>query len=184
MFYTDCLINDKYLKQYSPIPLNYNTAEVANFVSVGEDLWIKPIIGIPLYEELLEEIKKGEISPANQTLLLEIYKLEGFAVCLEALPFIAYRFTETGVVKQKSDTTESIDTKELSYLQQTLRAQVEVRKEELIKWLHEYGSNYPNYYPDDCECGCSCGCGGDNKLKKPNPMTTIYSPKKKCTDLK
>lgn len=180
----DCIINSEYLKKFSPVPLNYNTAEISNYISIGQDIWLIPVIGQPLFDELLDEINKGEISPANQTLLLEIYPYLSYAVCLEALPFIAYHISEVGITKNKSDNSESVSPQELSYIQQTLRSQVEIRKEKLIKWLKEYGGNYPNYFPSDCDCGCSCGCGGNGKLKNPQPMTTIYRPRKINTDLK
>ena len=31
------LINNKYLKEYSPIPLNFNLDEVNNFIGIAED---------------------------------------------------------------------------------------------------------------------------------------------------
>lgn len=32
------IINEKYFKQYSPIPLNYNMAEVKNYIPVAEKI--------------------------------------------------------------------------------------------------------------------------------------------------
>lgn len=182
MFYQDCLINEKYLKMYSILPKNFDTSEVANYVKIAEEIWIMPIIGEALYTDILKQIKDGDISPEYQTLLLNLYSYEGMCVCLEALPFICYRATETGIVKQKTDTTESIDTKELSYLQQTLRSSIEVRKEQFRKWMNEHADSFPLYAPDCCDCSCSCGTNG--KLKSPEPLTTIYRPKKINTDLK
>ena len=35
------IINEKYFKEYSPIPLNYNMAELNNYISVAEKIWVK-----------------------------------------------------------------------------------------------------------------------------------------------
>ena len=50
------LINEKYLKKYSPIPLNFNMNEVNNYVKITEEIWVKPILGDLLYDELLEQV--------------------------------------------------------------------------------------------------------------------------------
>lgn len=166
---TNVLINEKYLKANSPIPLNFNIDEVATYVKLAEELYVKPLIGGILYEELKAQIRGGEISPENQALLLEIYKLEGFAVAYEALPVIAYHFSEVGVTKGKSENSDSIDTKELNYLQQHLRAQVEARKDYLLSWLHNFGGNYPLLVLPQC---------------KVQPLKEVYKPKNPCTDIK
>lgn len=72
------LINDEYLKAYSPIPLNYNLDEVRPYVKVSELLYIEPILGEPLYEELIEQVASGDITEANSTLLLQIYPGIGY----------------------------------------------------------------------------------------------------------
>ena len=114
--------------------------------------------------------------------MLQILPYECFAIVLESLPFIAYHISEVGITKNKSDNSESVSPQELSYITQTLRADVEIRKESLLKWLKEYGGNFPEYYPDDCDCGCSCDSHG--KLQKPNPYLQVYRPRKINTDLK
>ena len=43
--YPYVLINDSYLKKYSPIPKNYNLEEIRPFMKPTEELYIKPILG-------------------------------------------------------------------------------------------------------------------------------------------
>ena len=47
------IINNEYLKTYCPLPDNYNLKEVEPFIHVAEKLWVEPVLGTPLYEELL-----------------------------------------------------------------------------------------------------------------------------------
>ena len=65
------LINDKWLKEFSPIPLNYNTKELQNYVKLAESIWIEPIIGSDLYEELLDQVANNTLTDTNSTALVE-----------------------------------------------------------------------------------------------------------------
>ena len=67
----NCLINSKWLKEFSPYPLNYNTKELDNYIKLSEAIWILPIIGREWYEELLEQVKTNTLTDANSTALVE-----------------------------------------------------------------------------------------------------------------
>ena len=149
------IINETYLKKFSPIPLNYNMAEVKNYIDIAEKIWIAPLIGYEWYEEIEEQVKNNEVSEENATALVEaIWPLLGFAVAYEALPALMYHVSEVSVTKGKSDNSEALDLKELSYFQQHLRNQVEVRKDFCKKWIC---SRYL-YYPKADVCACNCDC--------------------------
>lgn len=171
------LINDEYYKTYSPIPNNYNLDEIRPFFKVAEHLWILPILGRPLYEHLLEEVADNQVSPENATLLLKIYPFLSLAITYEALPFVAYHFTEVGITKGKSDNSDSVSINDMNYVNNKLRTQVETLKNELVHFLREFGDNYPLYRPEDsCECGHHSG--GYNKYLQ------AYSTPKRNVDIK
>lgn len=178
------LINEKYLKMFAVIPLNFDTTETDNFVKLSEVIWIKPLIGDDFYDELLDQVEHNTLTPENSTALVEaIYPYLAMAVCLEALPSLAYRVTEVGVVKNSSDNTQSIDLKELSFYESFLRRQVEARKDYCKKWLCEHQDSFP--LVDVCGCECSTCCNaGKGKLNPPNRYQQLYKPYAKRTDLK
>lgn len=177
----NCIINSKWLKEFSPYPLNYNTKELDNYIKLAETIWLLPTIGYEFYEELLEQVRENTLTEANSTALVEaIYPYLGFAVCYEALPIMWAHISEVGITKGKSDNSESLSLKDMSYVQQHLRNQVEARKDYLKKWLCEHSSAFPKL--DCCSCGCSCCSNGG--LNKPNPLYEIYSTRRKCTDLR
>lgn len=151
------MINEEYFKSYSPIPKNYNWEEIRPFVHTAETIWVEPIIGTPLYEELLEQVNENKVTPENATLLLQIYPYLSFATCYESLPFIAYHFSEIGITSGKSDNSDSISVKGLNYISNTIRNQVETMKGLLKKFLNEHSDTYPLYRPDDCG-----SCSNDN----------------------
>lgn len=178
------IINEKYLKQYSPIPLNYNMAEVKNYIPVAEKIWVIPLIGYDLYDEINEQVADNEVSPENATLLTEggLWQYLAFATVYEALPVIWAHISEVGITKGKSDNSDSLDLKDMTYMTQHIRNQVEVLKDQLKKWICEHAESFP--LADVCACNCSSCCNHDAKLNRPNPQAQIYSTYRKNTNLK
>ena len=176
------IINEKYFKQFSPIPLNYNMAEVKNYIPVAEKIWVKPIIGDDLYEEIDDEIENNNLSEANQALLTQggLWQYLAFATCYEALPMIWSHISEVGVTKGKSDNSDSLDLKDMTWVIQHLRNQVEVLKDQLKKYICEHNEYFPS--ADFCSCGCSC-CH-EAHLNAPNPNFEIFGTPRKQTKLR
>ena len=156
------LITEEYFKTYSPIPDNYNFNEIKPYFHVAEKLWIEPIIGMPLYEELLDEVEKNEVTPENATLLLNIYPLLAFAITYESLPFVGYHLSQVGITKGKSEISEPVSINDVNYISTQLRNQCETMKKLLKKFLDENAEHYPLYYADNnAECNCDDECGWD-----------------------
>lgn len=176
------IINEKYFKKYSPIPLNYNMAELKNYISVATEIWVRPLIGCEFLDELEEQIENNTVSDVNATLLTDglLWQYLAYATCLEGLPFIWSHFSETGISLGKSENSDSVTLKDLTYIQDHLRRQVEWLKESVKKFICEHYQYYP--LADVCACGCSC-CA-DSKLQHPNPRYELYSPYRRCTNLK
>lgn len=177
------LLNKKLLKQFSPFPLNYDLTEVMQYVDVAEKIWIIKTIGYAQYEELQEQVKNNNLTEENSTLLVEaIYPYLGFAVAYESLPLTWASVTEIGVVKGHSDNSESLSLKDISYVQEHLRRQVEVRKDFAIQWIKDHIEYYPLIAQcTNCDCGC---CNSIAKLNQPNPDYKVYKPFKRNTTLR
>ena len=163
------LINDKWLRTYSPIPLNTNLDDIRPYYYLVEELYIKPLIGGILYEDLKAAIESGDIKPEYQTLLIQIYKYEAFCIAHEALPFLVIHFSEIGATLGHSENSDSIGTKEMNLLEQHLRAQMEARKDYFISWLQNFGNNFPLLVMPQC---------------KVQPLNPIYKPCTPPTDIK
>ena len=199
------IINEEYFKQYSPVPENYNTKEIKPFFKVTEQLWVLPLIGQALYDELLEQVCANEITPENSTLLLVIYPYLSFAICYESLPFISYHFSQVGVTKGKSDNSDSVSINDVNFISTQLRSQVETMKGQLKKFLDEHSDVYPLYKPDDCGGTCDTVCDdcswiadyyGSGRYdwqyfralytanrNKPNPRLQVYSTRRINIDI-
>ena len=156
------LITEEYFKTYSPISDNYNIKDIKPYFHVAEKLWIESIIGTPLYEELLDEVEKNEVTPENATLLLNIYPLLAFAIVYESLPFVGYHLSQVGITKGKSENSEPVSINDVNYISTQLRNQCETMKKLLKKFLDENAEHYPLYYADNTvECNCDNDCEWD-----------------------
>ena len=90
--------------------------------------------------------------------------------------------SEVGVTKGKSDNSDSLDLKDMTYVSQHLRNQVEVLKDQLKKYICEHNESFP--LADVCACGCNSCYQANPQLNKPNPNQEIYTTKRKNTNLK
>lgn len=150
------IINEAYFKAYCPVPMNFNMEEIYPFFHVAEELWLIDVLGIALYNELLQQVNENNVTELNSTLLLKVYPYLSFAICFEALPFIGYHFSEVGVTKGKSENSDSVSINDMNYISNTLRTQVELLKRYLKKFLDDNAELYPLYTPTSGCCECKC----------------------------
>ena len=179
------IINQKYLAKYCPLPKNYNFEEIMLYVPVAQEIWVKPILGEGFMEELEYQVEKNEVSEENATLFTEggLYQYLAYATCLEGLPFIWTHLSEVGITKGKSENSESISLKDITYIEAHLRRQVEFLKDAFINWICSHQDSFPIFNPKGvCPCCDSC-CDADAKLNTPNPNWNIFTTKKLCTGM-
>lgn len=139
-----CLMNKEYLKEYSLLPINFNTDEIWNFIPLAEQLHIVPIIGQEMYNELLDQVENNEVTPENASLLLQIYPFEGLAIMEVSMPYIAFHVSEVGITKGSSENSDSVTTNDINYLTNYVRSQMVPYKERLIEFISQNSELYPN----------------------------------------
>lgn len=150
------LITDDYFRLYSPIPKNYNLEDIRPYYKIAETIWIVPILGLPLYEQLLEQVAKNEVTEENSTLLLVLYPFLAFSILYECMPFVSYKLTEVGLVVGHSDNSTAAPVSGLNIIHNRLRSTVETLKNNFVKWLNDHSDNFPLYTPDTCQCITEC----------------------------
>lgn len=139
------LMNKEYLAEYSLFPKNYNYDELTNFLKLAEMLHIVPVIGQALYEELLDQVNKNEVTPVNASLLLKIYPFLGAAVFEVAVPAVAIHVSEVGLTLGKSENSESASVEHINYLTNYIKSSMVPLKQQLIDFLNDNAELYPLY---------------------------------------
>lgn len=195
------LINEDYFRQFSPIDDNYDLKNIKSYFKIAEQIWVKPILGEPLYEELLGQVAENKVSEENSTLLLMLYPYLAFAITLEAMPFVSFHLSEVGLTIGHSDNSNAAPISGLTIVLERLRSTVETLKTHFKKWIRDHSDAYPLYKGEDnCSCDTSScdGCewvaqyyGGDmNAFRRymnaslPNTRLQVYSTRRNQTDLK
>lgn len=152
IYETPILITEAYLKAYSPIPLNYNWKDIKPFITIAENIYIVPILGKQLYDELIDQVTDNTVTDVNSTLLLKLYPLEALTVVIESLPFQWANITEKGITLGKSDNSDSIDRKDLTELMNHLKSEVDVLTRGVKKFLEDNKECFPLYVSENCGC--------------------------------
>lgn len=177
------IINKKFLAASGVLPANFDYSNIMPYVDISERLWVIPLIGQEFYDELDEQVKNNNVSPENATLFTTggLWMYLSYATALQALPFLYAHVSEVGITKGHSDNSDSVDLKDLTLLQSSLRSTVEYLKEQVLKFICEHSDSYPLAFT--CQCECNCTCGGVSKLKSPQKYQQLYTTNRKCTDL-
>lgn len=144
------LMNEEYFAEYSLLPINYSYTEIFNYLKLAEQMHIMPIIGIDLYNELLDQVAENKVTPANASLLLAIYPYLGAAVVEVAMPMLAYRVNEAGITKNSSENSQPLTIEELNYLTNYIKSHMTVLKDQLINFIELHRSDFPSIPEFDC----------------------------------
>lgn len=178
------IINKKFFAEYSPIGKNYDYSEIMLYVPVATEIWIRPLIGSDLLDEIEKQVQENNVSETNAALLTEgkLWQYLCYATCYEGLPFLWTNISEVGITLGHSDNSDSITLKDLTYIQQHLRNQVEVLKDSVKRYICEHYLYYP--LADVCACNCDCCCNSNPTLNAPNPDYKVYKPYKRNMNLR
>lgn len=185
------IINKQNLAKYGPLPVNYDFSEVINYVPVAEEIWIRPIVGDDLFEQIEEQVKGNTVSEENGTLLVDgkLWQYLSYATVLEGLPFIWANISAAGITLGKSDNSDSVSLKDMVYIENHLRRQTEFLKDSVKRYICQHQESFPLADLEACGCGCNntvscCNDEINGKLNNPNKYQQLFRPNRKKTDLK
>jgi len=160
------LISEELFKEYAPIKGDTIITKFVPYTILAQKMYIRKIIGIPLYNELQTQIKAASvdpapdpnpISPANQALLIEIAPaLAGFAV-YQGIPFHWASIVNKGITIRESENSKGIDVNDVSQLRRWLKDDAEQWATYLAEYLKGCAAEYPLYTPPTSGCGCATG---------------------------
>jgi len=103
-------ITETFLKKHSNIDGNVDTKYITPVIELVQDLYVLPILGTALYDEIAAQIVADNVSAANQTLLNDhVQKAMLYYVLAEGLPSFNYKIENKSVATKTSDNSQPVD---------------------------------------------------------------------------
>lgn len=163
------LINQSLFLENSPIKSDTVITDFVPYINIAQKIYIVPILGLALTEELQTQIKAaGEnptadpypITPDNQALIMALAPALSFWAVYQGLPFHWASIVNKGVTLRNSDNSDAVSINDIAQLRRWLRDDATRLGQDLAKYLCACKTEYPLWSPTT-EHGCG-GCGSGN----------------------
>lgn len=144
-------ISETYLKDNSPLSGNVDIQEIYPYARTAENIYIQEAIGTSLYDDLVAKVIASKASPpvaisANDiTLIKKIRDAVLWYTVYDALPFLAIKLRNIGVVKQTGEGHESAARDDVSYLRKECKNKGDFYLKRVQDYLCENEDLYPAY---------------------------------------
>lgn len=162
-------ITEQFIKDNSPINGNVDDKYITTIIDMCQKVYIIPILGTSLYNEIATEINAGSVSSNNQTLLDDyIQDALLYYVLSEGIAIWVYKIENKSIVKKNSENSSTIDSEEVAMLRDMYKEKAEFFAQRATNYLMENASTslYPLYL--------DAGSGIDTVHPKKNNYTCSW----------
>lgn len=136
--------NDERLKAY--VESGFDETLLSQLIWDVQELYILPILGTALYDELTLQTRTSALTAANQTLLFtKVQPVLVWMVLANGAHVFTYKFRKQGIVKQNSENSTSADLEEIDRMTKKFDTWAQSYAERLTKFLIENDTTYPLY---------------------------------------
>lgn len=142
------LVSTEYIKARSSIFENVNDKVLREAINDSQTIYIEPLLGSPLYDEIIAEVEADNVSTANKTLLDEyIVPTLKFYALFEASVFVTTAYTPTGAKKLVQESSAELTPNEFKAYQDKWQSRGEFFAKKAILFLKQESNdgNYPLY---------------------------------------
>jgi len=152
--YFDCVTNStKVFEEYYAIGNSRRVfLALKPAIRTAERQAIKPLIGASLYALLLSQVKAASLTPANLALLPYVQEASVYLALQQAIPQLAVKITERGLVLDGSEgtleqnyTQKPAESMKIGALMRDIGLQVERSVNALTVFLNDNAADYPLY---------------------------------------
>jgi hypothetical protein len=132
------------LKESTVINENVDEKKITPIIVECQDMYLLPILGTGLYNELQTQVTAGSVTDLNRTLLNSyvVPCLKAY-IMYEAPPYLNYNFTNKNVGKKNSEDSQPLSDVEMQKLMDRLKDKAEWRAERVTKYLLANSDSYP-----------------------------------------
>lgn len=141
-------ITEQFIKDNSPINGDLDVKYISSIIDMCQKVYIIPLLGTALYNEIAGEINAGSVSSNNQSLLDDyIQDALLYYVLAEGIAIWVYKIENKSIVKKNSENSSTIDSEEVAMLRDMYRDKAEFFSQRLSNYLMENATQslYANY---------------------------------------
>lgn len=151
------IINEELFQQYCPVKEVTNApAAFLPYIGIAQKIYVEPILGAPLIDEVQRQIESGDISPEIQSLIRATAPVLAFYTVYQGLPFHWASIVNKGVTIRESENSKGVAINDVAQLRRWLKDDAEVLARDLVDFLTTHRDDYPAWRPES-----ACGCGGE-----------------------
>lgn len=139
-------INPQTIKATTYVDENVDEKYIRIAIELAQRLWIRPIIGSGLFDELQTQINAATLTALNTTLLSTyIQPAMEYWTLYELVEPMLYKFQNKNIAKKNSDNSNPIDLDEAVHLKNKFKNIAESYTDTIKLYLLQNTSNYPLY---------------------------------------
>lgn len=171
------LISTELFLEHSPVTFDTDVRKFVPFINIAQEMYIVPILGDPLTEELQEQIKTNTLTPDNKALVNKIASPLAYYAVYQGLPFHWAKIINKGVTNADSPNSSTVSFDDLSGMRRYTRDAADFLAKQLVTYLCGCRSKYPAWRPDkNTACG---GCGDTNGANASESDSGIFIPNRR-----
>lgn len=139
-------MSEYFLKSNTIVNGNVDAELLTPIIQDVQLLYLRPLLGTRLYDQILSQIGSSTVSAANTT-LLDNYVLPcmKFYVLHELTPDLRYRYTNKGVMIKNSENSQPADLQEIMFSMDRHKNKAEKLAEICTKYLDANRATYTLY---------------------------------------
>ena len=137
---------EKFFKQNGLINDNADAKIITPIIILVQDIYLHPILGTKLFNDIKAEIIAGSISTENQTLLDDyLMKVMLWYTLCECTPAFKYRYMNKNVMSKSSENSTPADLSEIKFLMDKWKNNAELYAQRTTIFLRNNTDTYPLY---------------------------------------
>lgn len=139
-------ISEDYLKENTIINGNVDVKYLLPNLKMIEDVYIHPILGSDLYDQLKGQVTSANVSAVNVELIEEYIQPAMIYYLLSEIPYdMVFKWENKSIVKKNSEFSNPIELNEIEKIAQQKRKIADFYAERLTRYLCANDAKYPLY---------------------------------------
>lgn len=126
----------------------FDDALLEDFILPAQRHYLKPLLSVDFYDEILTQVADSTLTSDNSTLLNDWIKpMLSYYIVYDAFPSIRVNITSKGVMINQSETSVAASNSEASSLRQNYLSLAERWKKDLTEFVEETQEDDSSKYP-------------------------------------